>query len=203
MTKLSINLLPPEFALSKKKQHRQLIIANSSIMALVFVIIVTGTTIALRLSQKTDIQKSEQDLNNIQQQISRFSEQETLVRIFKTRIDKIVNIQKSYTDKPLTFSLDPQALPPAVSIIASNTDKSGLVRIDGETFDPRALDTFFDNLFKLHQDQNQIGKVKVESLTKSKSGAIRFGVSFIYSAAVKVPKPAVVPLPASTKTSKS
>lgn len=168
MKKLLINLLPSEFTVEKKQKAKKNLVLRSSILALIFMIIVTAVTFGFGIYQGASIKDLESQIEQSQIQVASLKEKEGVVTILSGRLAKIVSLSKKESAPAQSFLLISALAEGKVKIQSFVTEKDK-VRLTALAPNPANVDEFFGSLTDPVQNRGFITSVKVDSLGKAKN----------------------------------
>jgi hypothetical protein len=176
MSKLSINLLPPELEANKKKAKRRALINRLSVSLLAFMVALSAVGLVLDIIQSLNVKNLDRKVDSVKAEVTKQKKQEELVLVLKDRISGINNLLNNDTPHAKAFNLITKLVPDSVKINNFSIDKKGVVLLGGETTSPTYLSAFFNNLTDPTINENKISQVTVESLSVSPS-TIKFDMS--------------------------
>ena len=164
MQKITINLLPAEFLVEKKRRAKKSVYLRISIIAFVFGIIVATAVLLVRLNQSRELADLETQLNNEKARVSAQSEAEESSSLLKNRLAKI-NVLSNKESVPVqAYNLITNIMPIGTEVISFSMMKDNLVSLTVETRDTESLDNLFTNLLDSKSNQGFITGVKLENI---------------------------------------
>lgn len=174
MDKIHINLLPKELELSSQDQKKRKLIFRSSIGILSLIVVASGLVLGYRISQEVNLKSEVQKVETIKAEIPKYKDQEVTALELKNRADSVLKLENIPQDVPLSYILINSLTPPSVRLLSYTVDKTGSIKVNGETFLTSELQKFFDNLTNQKMHQGKIEGVTVESLGLNAGSAIKF-----------------------------
>lgn len=174
MNKLLINLLPSEFAVEKKREHKQGLVIRSSISVLILMIIVTATVLGFNIYQQLNIKKAEQELLSTQEKVSSLKDKEWLVFNLKNRLVKINQLSTTDSMESKAYLYVSGLIPSGIVFNSFATEQSSKVRLSGKAQDSAYLEEFYDLLDREKKSLNKVTAVKVDNLSQLKDNQLSF-----------------------------
>lgn len=176
MDKLKINLIPPEIKEKAKKAAKSAVIFRLSVGLLGVLILITVGILMIIIYQGVTVQALNSDIEAEKQALTPLKDKEAVVYFLKNRIDSINKFVVTQNTQNELFEIITGLLPPGVSLLALQINKSSQVVLQGETNSSVSLNNFFNNLTDPQTHDGKIASVTVESLNKSQTGVIRFSL---------------------------
>lgn len=181
MSKVSINLLPPELENVKKERARRALINQISIIILVAIIAVAGGVLALRFSQNATLSdlnsKVESATNTISSPLYR--KKEALVTTVKTRVTNTTTALNKVYPSTDAYQLVKKLTPENVKVTNLVIENKGKMTITIETNTTADLDQFLNNLVDPEKNDKRITQTSVESVNRGKTDTMRVEVGAI------------------------
>lgn len=168
MKKLLINLLPSEFTVQKKEKAKKSLVLRSSILVLVLMIAVTAITLGVGIYQNVAIKTLEEEITQMESQVTSLKDKEGVITILNSRLAKIVSFSKKESVQVQSFLLISDLSRGKVRVQSFTTEKDTKVRLTAQAPNPANLDEFFASLADPTQNKGLISSVKLDSLGKSK-----------------------------------
>ncbi len=179
MTKLSINLLPPELEAAKKQKKRFSKSLKLSIIFLAVVIGVAAVVLSIRLSQNVILSNTTKDLEKAKATLNspEYNQKEGVAITLKNRLESIGTLLTQETYASYAFNLLTGLVPANVNLTGFSVDSKGVAKITAETNNISALDSFFNQILNPDKNQKKITAVNIDSLSRSKSDIYRTELS--------------------------
>lgn len=177
MDRLSINLLPPELKLNKKKQHKKNLIIRISVGILMLMILITSGLLSVSIYQKSQLEVESTALEKLKSQLGSYREQEVIAFLLRNRLSGITQAENKQFPQTQAFNLLTGITPLDVSIYAFKVDRSDKVNIQGQTNNTQALGELFINLTDPKVNVGKVSKVNLNSLNKSGADLYRFDLN--------------------------
>jgi Tfp pilus assembly protein PilN len=170
--KLSINLLPSEYAVVAKEQRKFSIVQWSSVGVILFLFFLASIAVALRFFQVKNIQNRESGIKTVETRILDLKEKEAALAVLKSRLTSAATLTKAPSKELTIFNFLTQVVPPTVTLSSVTIDKGG-----GLLFSALVPNTdTLGQLLNILTDQaafNTVKKVEMESLSRGKDGTFR------------------------------
>lgn len=176
MDKLKINLIPPEIKEKKKKEEKRSVINRISIGLLGVLIIITASILAVIVLQSATLQSLSTDIESEKAKIVAAKDKEAVAYFLENRIKTISTFTDDRYKQGQYYELVTRLVPFGVNVTGLQIDKSDRITLTGETPVTNILANFFKNLTDPTMNEGLITSVSVETLSRSNSGAIRFGL---------------------------
>jgi hypothetical protein len=181
MSKVSINLLPPELEKVKKARVNKSIISTVSVGFLVVCIILALGVLLFRLAQNQDFQKWTKEVSSQKDIIKSTTniQKSDLSTAAKARVDSITKVTKTDLPAAYAYTLILKLIPEQMFLNTMTVDKKGKLVLDIETTNLSTLDQFLNNLNDPVVNNNKISNVTVESLSRGKTDEMRLQISTV------------------------
>ncbi len=173
MNRLSINLLPPEFAVEKKFKAKKTLVFKSSVAVLVVMIILSAAILGLGFYQNSYLDKSEATLASSEQKIASLKDREGLILALTSRVNNIRKLLQQESPEAAAYLYITGLTPPGINITVFNTESGGSIRLTGTANDSTDLGTFLDKLAGEKASGN-ITTIKLDSLSQSSDLDLNF-----------------------------
>lgn len=174
MDKLRLNLIPPELKELAKKDAKRVLVNKISILLLGVLILVTACILAVVIYQSMSLGVLKATLEQERLRINSSKDKEAVVRFLKNRIDTINQFTGNRYKQGEIFNLMMNLFPSGIVLGSIQINKTNTVVISGETENTEPLQNYFSNLTDPKINEGKIASVKVESLSQSQIGGIRF-----------------------------
>lgn len=184
MDKLRINLIPPELKELAKKDAKRSLVNKISILLLGVLILITAGILAIVIYQSVSLGVLNASIEQERLRINSSKDKEVVVKLLKNRIDTINQFSGNRYKQGEIFNMMMNLFPPGIILGSIQINKSSSVVISGETEDTLSLQNFFNNLTDPKTNEGKIASVKVESLSQSQRGRIRFDLKVALAAGV-------------------
>lgn len=172
---ISINLLPRELLEENKRTVQRPWLSRVSIGLIIVSIIATVGVFGLGISQAAGLNNSLQDVSELESKISSLKDKEGLLTVLKTRLDKINTLSSDETIQTKAYLITTSLMPSDVKLTNLSISKGNKVALTGDTNSVTSLETFFNNLVN---SPDKVSSVKLESLSRTVRGDIRFDLNF-------------------------
>lgn len=175
--KLSINLLPNDVIMLEKSHARQAMFNQLSIAIVACMVFFTGIVFILKLSQQAQLSKANQDLTQAQGQLASLKNQAGIIQTLKKRLDKIASFD-GQESKGLTWIALVNGIKP-VSITTNHLgiNIDGKLSYSGESSGSADLTTFFNNLTNPKLTEDRVGRISLETLSRSANDKYKFDLN--------------------------
>jgi len=174
MDRISINLLPPELKLSKKKEQKKQWAMRVSVGVLVGMILATSSLIAVSVVQSALLSSEERKLENLKNQVATYKEAEGIASLLRNRLTGILQANQKKYPQTEAFIMLTKLTPEEVNLFAFKVDKSLKASLQGQTNSPARLEEYFTNLTDPKVNEAKINRVTVNNLNKGVAETIRF-----------------------------
>ncbi|MDO8498442.1 MAG: hypothetical protein Q7S44_01525 [bacterium] len=175
VSKVAINLLPPEILQQRRHDARLIAINRISVGVLIVLIFFTSATLTLRFTQNNKLQKSEQALVYAQSQISQLGNKEANIAFLKQRLATIESLQGADITTRAVFNLILSALPSGVQITDLSIDKKGKVNISLTSGSLESIDALLASLTRQEND-DFVARIDLDGLSVSKGSLYRLSL---------------------------
>lgn len=176
MSKITINLLPPEVTAQEKKKAKFYKVQTAGIAVTLTMVFLTSLIIALRILQSRNIAMAQADLNQAQERISGLKSAQASLFLLKDRLAVINQYWGVSSKQSAMYSLIDKLIPPSVVINTITIDKSGEAIFSALAPDSDTLDVLIMNLTTKENNEGKISQVSIDSLNRGRDGLYR--VSF-------------------------
>ncbi|MCL4367044.1 hypothetical protein M1563_02655 [Patescibacteria group bacterium] len=174
MNKLAVNLLPTDLLEEKKQNLKFDLLRKVSFGVLVFVVILGGATVALRLTQQSALNSANDRVSNDQNQVLAMSDKDSQAWLIKDRLTSIEGILGGDQKRKQIYSLIMNLLPPGMQVTDLSLDKSNNLIISLNTTSLADMDALFHDLADQSKNQNLISLVDFDGLSMGKDNVYRF-----------------------------
>lgn len=173
MEKISINLLPLEYATEEIKRAKFYKVQLLGVVAILLVVFFTSLAVALRILQSQNIREVQTTLSQEEERVSRLKDRQTSLLVIKNRLSTI-NQYLGVTSKQVsTFNLLNQLLPPQLAISSLSVNRSGDAFIVALAADNLTLDNLVSNLISKDDKSQKISQMSIDTLTRGRDGIYR------------------------------
>lgn len=176
MSKITINLLPPEITAQEKKKTKFYRIQTAGIAITLTMVFLTSLTIALRVLQSRNIAAAQESFDSAQQKVLELKNTQTSLFLLKDRLAAINQHWGVSSKQSTMYNLIDRLVPPSVVINAITIDKNGDAVFLALVPDSTTLDELIINLTTKENNDGKISQVSVDSLNRGRDGLYR--VSF-------------------------
>lgn len=176
MSKISINLLPPEFTQEEVKRGKFYKIQTISISIVLFLIFISVVTLSLRIFQSNRIKVLQTQASEAETRVSAQSLRQAQLVLLKNRLNTIKEYLGTSSKQAEMFNLVDSLLPAGVSVGNVSVGRGGSVLISALAQNAQVLDKLFADLLDQEKNESKIAKVSIEALNRGRDGIYR--VSF-------------------------
>lgn len=173
MTKLSINLLPIEYAQVYASNERFRKIQSVGIGILVLLVFLSSATFVLSLLQNSNVIQAQTNLQAAASTVSQFKSQEESLVLFKDRLNNLQKISSTPSQSRTMYNLINTLMPASLVPTLIVTDTSGNISLSLATTNSDDVDNFITTLIDPHNNQGLVSKVDIESLSRGRDGIYR------------------------------
>ena len=184
MDKLRINLIPPELKELAKKDAKRILVNKISVLLLGVLVLITAGILAVVIYQNVSLGTLKASIEQERLRINSSKDKEAVVRLLKDRIDTINQFTGNRYKQGEIFNIIMNLFPQGIVLGSIQINKTSSVVISGETESTLSLQDFFNNLTDPKTNEGKITSVKVESLSQSQKGGIRFDLKVTLAAGV-------------------
>lgn len=170
---MNINLLPLSYKQVQTQNSKFYKIQSASIYLLLTLIFLTSLTVAFRILQSQQIKAAEVSLQQFSTQVSSQKSKEAGLLILKNRLDAIDQISALPSRQRSLYNLVNQLIPPTLTLSFVSVDGNGNMTISLVAPNFSALDTLLGVLTSPGRSEGLIGKVSLESFSRSRDGLYR------------------------------
>lgn len=174
MSRISINLLPPEFMAAELKASKFHKVQAIGIGVILFMIFLSSLTFALRILQNRTGELLQARLSKAEQRTADLKNTQASLILIKDRV-KIIDQYFGIPSKHTTvYNLVDDLMPSSIIINAMTIERSGNLILLGATPDSQILDTFINSLTTNKTSLDLVKEVTIESLNRARDGLYRF-----------------------------
>lgn len=173
MSAISINLLPEELANKDKFETKKSRVIRLSIGVLLVMILISSTTLLVRILQNRSLQVANQQLDSDRAKVASLKDKEGLVFYLKQRLDAINTLSNQESPQAKSFNLITNLAPVGLKISSLSIDKNGGVTLSVTSPTTDDLNSFFNNLTDPEENQGRIAKVTIDSFSRVSGGQYR------------------------------
>lgn len=173
MAKLSINLLPAEYANIYSSNVRFQKIQRIGIGILILLIFLSSLTFALSLLQNSNILQANTNLQAAENAVSQFKFQEESLVLLKDRLNNLQRISSTPSRSNIMYNLINILMPVSLTPTLIVTDTFGNISLTVVTINSTDVDNFILTLINPQKNQGLVSKVDIESLSRGKDGVYR------------------------------
>lgn len=173
MVKLSINLLPAEYAVAYSSSERFQKIQRIGIGILVLLIFFSSLTFALSLMQNSNILQAKANLQTAESVVGQFKSQEESLVLLKDRLNNLQRISSTPSRSNTMYNLIASLMPTSIVPTLIVTDTFGNISLTIVTVSSTDIDDFITILTDPQKNQGLVSKVYIESLSRGKDGIYR------------------------------
>ncbi|MCL5784720.1 MAG: hypothetical protein M1142_05200 [Patescibacteria group bacterium] len=176
MAKISINLLPPEIIAQELKKTRFYKIQFVGIGIILVMVFLTSLTLALRILQSRNIEVVQAKLSEGEQRVADLRDTQASLLLLKDRLTVITQYLGVPSKQSSLYKLIDKIIPPSVMVTAVSVNKTGDITFSALVPDPVNLDTLLDNLTNKDDNEDKLGQVSIESLSRGRDGIYRMSL---------------------------
>lgn len=176
VTKIAINLLPPEILSRQLKKASFYKIQAVGVTIILILVFLTSLTVVMRILQSHNISVVQAQVTQTQHRVSDLKDTQVALLLLNDRL-KVINEYWGVPSKQSSlYKLIDKLIPPAVVVNAITVSRSGEVVFLALVPDSVSLDNLVDNLTTRQSNEDKISQISIESLNRSRDGLYR--VSF-------------------------
>lgn len=173
MEKISINLLPLEYAAEEIKKAKFYKVQLLGVAAILLVVFFASLTVALRILQSQNLRQVQAALSQEEEKVSQLKDRQAALLVIKNRLSTI-NQYLGVTSKQVsTYNLLNQLLPSQLGISSLSVNRSGDAFVVALAPDSFTLDKLVSNLISKEDSAQKILQVSIDTLTRGKDGIYR------------------------------
>lgn len=176
MTKILVDLLPPEFRAEQLKRTKFYKIQTIGVAAILLTTFLASMSVALAVLQNQRIGQIQNRLNLVEQKVSDLKSTQADLLLLKNRLATINQYLGTPSQQSKIYQLMADLLPAAVSVSSLSVDKNGEVFILAVAPDNVSLDNFISNLTSRDRHQDQIQSTSLETISRGRDGVYRLSV---------------------------
>lgn len=176
MTKISINLLPPEIVTEESKNIKFYKIQFLGVFIILVLIFLTSLTLALQILQNRNIVAAQAMLSESEQKVAGLQKTQVSLFILKNRLAVISQYLGVASKQSSIYKLINKLIPTSVVVSSIFVDKGGVIVLLALVPDRESLDQTLSNLTDKEKNEDQFNQVAVEALNRSKDGVYRISM---------------------------
>lgn len=176
MTKISINLLPPEIITEQSKNTNFYKIQFFGVLIILVLIFLTSLTLALQILQNRNIVAAQAMLSESEQKVTGLQKTQVSLFILKNRLAVISQYLGVASKQSSTYKLINKLIPTSVVVSSVSVDKGGAVVLLALIPDRESLEQMLNNLTDKERNEDQFNQVALEALNRSKDGVYRISM---------------------------
>ncbi|HBQ51232.1 hypothetical protein A3B42_02860 [Candidatus Daviesbacteria bacterium RIFCSPLOWO2_01_FULL_38_10] len=174
--KISINLLPVEYATEEIKKANFYKIQIFGIASVVIVTFLASLIVALGVLQSKNITEVKARLGENEEKVLQLKDRQALVFVIKNRLATI-NQYFGITSKQVAiYSMLNQLLPSGLNISSYTIDRSGEAVVVGVVSDGESVDNLIVGLTSKSEASDKISRVSIENLNRGRDGLYRISL---------------------------
>lgn len=176
MVKISINLLPKEFALEELKKARFYKIQAIGVGIILIMIFLASLTVAMRVLQSQNITRVQARLSVAEEQVSNLKDTQASLLLLKSRLSMIDQVLNSPSKEVEAYKLIDKLIPAQVIVSSVSIDKIGEVKFTAALPNGQVLENLIVNLTTNEKNDNKIAQVSIETLNRGRDGLYRVNI---------------------------
>lgn len=176
MTKISINLLPPEIITEQSKNTNFYKIQFFGVAIILILIFLTSLTLALQILQNRNLVTAQAKLLESEQKVAGLKKTQVSLFILKNRLAVISQYLGVASKQASVYKLINKLIPSSVVISSISVDRGGTIVLLALIPDRESLDQTLNNLTDKERNEDQFNQVAVEALNRSKDGVYRISM---------------------------
>lgn len=176
MTKISINLLPPEFTMEEVKRAKFIKVQTAGVAVILLMVFLSSLTVALRVLQSHNIQQVETKYSLAEQRVSGLKDVQASLILLKNRLTAINQHLGTSSKQASMYKLLDTIIPNSVTISSLVVDKSGNASVVGVAPDSEAVDSVISSLTDKELNENRIAEVSIDSMNRGRDGLYRISL---------------------------
>lgn len=176
MSKISINLLPIEYATEEIKKAKFYKIQLIGVVAVVIVTFFASLIVALGVLQSQNIKKVEARLGESEEKVLQLKDRQASVFVIKNRLATINQYFGITSKQVAVYSMLNQLLPPGFSVSSFAIDRSGEAVVVGVAPDGESVDNLIAGLTSNQEAGDKISQVSIDNLNRGRDGFYRISL---------------------------
>ncbi len=180
MRRISINLLPEEFAKVEREKNRKKWVIHLSSIMMVLVAVVTSITLGFGIFQNARDRQISLNIENIRSQINSLNENEGYLTLIKQRLGLVQRLEPQDASKLASVQFLLSLTPEGVRILSFSVEKDKEVSFSAVSDSLASLNAFFNNLIEEKNNSGKVAKLKIDSLAFNTGGSFRFDVTVVF-----------------------
>lgn len=181
MDKLSINLLPEDILEEERKQIKIPWLNSVTIGALLLTVGVTVSVFIFSVAQNRAFARLNDQVKEARDKVASFRETESLVLVLKSRLNKISSLSPHESVYTQSYNLITSLVTSEIEVTGFSVDKSGKILLGVSFQDPSRLQPFFANLTDPARNEGKIKSVRIDGLSKGRTGNIKMDLIIFFS----------------------
>lgn len=176
MSKISINLLPIEYATEEIKKANFYKIQLIGVAAVVAVTFFASLTVALGVLQSKNIKEAEARLGESEEKVLQLKDRQASLFVIKNRLATINQYFGIPSRQVAVYSMLNQLLPSGFSVNSFAVDRSGEAIVVGVASDGESVDNLIVGLISNKEVSDKISQVSIENLNRGRDGFYRISL---------------------------
>lgn len=173
MEKISINLLPLEYATEEIKKAKFYKVQLLGVVAILMVVFFASLTVALRILQSKNLREVQATLSQEEEKVTLLKDRQAALFVIKNRLST-VNQYLGVTSKQVsTYNMLNQLLPPQLAISSLSVNRSGDAFVVAMASDYLTLDNLVSSLVSKDERSKKISQMSIDTLTRGRDGIYR------------------------------
>lgn len=176
MSRISINLLPIEYAaeeIKKAKFYKIQLIGAAAVVAVTFF---ASLIVALGVLQSKNIKEVEARLGESEEKVLQLKDRQASVFVIKNRLSTINQYLGIPSKQVSIYTLLNQLFPPSIGISSFSVDRSGQALVVGVAADGGSLDALIASLTSNSEAGDKISQISIENLNRGRDGLYRISL---------------------------
>lgn len=176
MEKISINLLPTEFIQEEVKKGKFYKIQAISVSVILLMFFLSMITISLRILQSNQLKVASAQVNGIEEKVTGLKGKQAQLLLLKSRLETIQGHIGTQSKVTQMYEITSDLLPASLVVSALAFGRDGSAVLTAISPDIASVDLLIDDLTDKEKNEEVIGKVFIEALSRGKDGIYRISL---------------------------
>lgn len=165
ITKIHVNLLPSEVLFERIQSSKLVFINKVSVGVLLVLIFITSATIALRLSQGTELKEVKEDVVKAETMAAGLQTRSSKLSSLKSRLGSIKTLLEADAKRRAIFNLVIYLIPADVTVSEVVVDAGGVMTVSLSSSSLSSIETLISNLSSKDKNSDLISRINLETLS--------------------------------------
>lgn len=175
MEKITINLIPAEFAQKQRTQGRYGRLQLVGILLVLLVFLLASITFALSIIQNQNINVLAGNVKKLEDKVASYREKEGALLLLKNRLTNIGS-HKSESRPRLIYEFVSSNIPEGIYTSSISINSGGYVLISASTQQKDSLDEFINSVVRSEEGKALIASAVFENLNRGRDGLYRVNI---------------------------